>query len=77
MAGIRTVVVGDEQGQRHQHDDGRADSIGHSSCPELGLTLFVEGVMSAVEKQTEPMASVCMVENNAAFADFLLLKEQM
>jgi hypothetical protein len=53
------------------------DCIGISSCPELGLTFFVEGVMSAVEKQTETTTSAWMVENSAAFADFLLLKEHI
>ncbi len=33
--------------------------------------------MSAIEKQTEPTASAWMVENSTAFADFLLLKEQI
>jgi hypothetical protein len=33
--------------------------------------------MSAIEKQAAPIASVWMIENNAAFADFLLLKEHI
>jgi hypothetical protein len=33
--------------------------------------------MSTIEKQATPIASVWMIENNAAFADFLLRKEQI
>jgi len=33
--------------------------------------------MSTIEKQATPIASVWMIENNAPFADFLLLKEHI
>jgi len=41
------------------------------------MTFLVISVMSEIEKQTEPITAAWMVENSAAFADFLLLKEQI
>jgi len=50
---------------------------GESAKRLAAQIVSLRGIMSAAEKQTEPIAFACMISNGAAIGDFLLQKEQI
>ncbi len=50
---------------------------GESAKRLAAQIVSLRGIMSAAEKQTEPIAFACMISNSAAIGNFLLRKEQI
>jgi hypothetical protein len=76
-ASQKLFAYAETRGMTRRVPNARCQWCGESAKRLAAQIVSLRGIMSAAEKQTEPIAFACMISNGAAIADFLLRKDQI